>query len=163
INGAVTIGTMDGANIEIHERVGDENIFIFGLLAHEIDELNKNGYEASSHYNSNDRIKALIDALRSGIAGVNYGEIADSLVVGNNGSADHYKVLEDYDSYSKAQDKLDKAYCDKERWARMSLMNTANSGFFSSDRSVEEYATRIWNLTPVNMGASMMKGNKKNK
>lgn len=152
INGAVTIGTMDGANIEIHERVGDENIFIFGLLANEIDELNKNGYEASRHYNNNPRIKHLIDALRLGIGGVNYSEIADSLVVGNNSSADYYKVLEDFNSYSTAHDKLDKAYLDKERWARMSLMNTANSGFFSSDRSVEEYATRIWNLSPVNSG-----------
>lgn len=149
INGAVTIGTMDGANIEIHERVGDENIFIFGLLANEIEELCRNGYEPTRYYNNNARIKAVIDGLRHGIAGVNFGEIADSLTVGGGGNADHYKVLADFQSYCDAHDRLDKAYGDKERWARMSLMNTANAGFFSSDRSVKEYATRIWNLKPV--------------
>ena len=149
INGAVTIGTMDGANIEIHERVGDENIFIFGLLASEIEELCRNGYEPTRDYNNNARIKAVIDGLRHGIAGVNFGEIADSLTVGGGGNADHYKVLADFQSYCDAHDRLDKAYGDKERWARMSLMNTANAGFFSSDRSVKEYATRIWNLKPV--------------
>ena len=149
INGAVTIGTMDGANIEIHERVGDENIFIFGLLASEIEELCRNGYEPTRYYNNKARIKAVIDGLRHGIAGVNFGEIADSLTVGGGGNADHYKVLADFQSYCDAHDRLDKAYGDKERWARMSLMNTANAGFFSSDRSVKEYATRIWNLKPV--------------
>lgn len=145
INGAVTIGTMDGANIEIHENVGAENIFIFGLLAHEIDELNRNGYEPSRYYQSNARIKAVIDGLHRGIAGVNYSEVADSLVFGGDG----YKVLADFDSYCDAHNRLDRAYSDRERWARMSLLNTANSGFFSSDRSVEEYAQRIWNLKAV--------------
>ena len=145
INGAVTMGTMDGANIEIHERVGDENIFIFGMKANEVEELNKRGYEPASYYNSNPRIKAVIDGLRSGIAGVQFNEIADSLVMGS----DHYKVLADFASYCDAQDNLDKAYSDKMRWARMSLMNTANAGFFSSDRSVQEYVDRIWHLKPV--------------
>ena len=154
INGAVTIGTMDGANIEIHERVGDENIFIFGLLASEVDELNRRGYEASSYYHSNPRIRAVIDGLRSGIAGVQFNEIADSLILGN---ADHYKVLADFASYCDAQDRLDKAYSDKERWARMSLMNTANAGFFSSDRAVQEYVDRIWHLKPVKFTAKKKK------
>ncbi len=145
INGAVTMGTMDGANIEIHERVGDENIIIFGMRADEVEELNKRGYEPASFYNSNPRIKAVIDGLRSGIAGVQFNEIADSLVMGS----DHYKVLADFASYCDAQDKLDKAYSDKMRWARMSLMNTANAGFFSSDRAVQEYVDRIWHLKPV--------------
>lgn len=155
INGAVTIGTMDGANIEIHENVGDENIFIFGYLAEEIEQLSRNGYEPSSYYNNNNRIKRVIDGLRSGIAGICYNEIADSLIMGNSGSADHYKVLADFDSYCQAQERLDHAYNDKERWARMSLLNTANSGFFSSDRSVKEYADRIWNISPVNTDDSM--------
>ena len=135
INGAVTMGTMDGANIEIHERVGDENIIIFGMKAHEVEELNRRGYDPTYYYNTNPRIKAVIDGLR----------IADSLVMGS----DHYKVLADFASYCDAQDKLDKAYSDKMRWARMSLMNTANAGFFSSDRSVQEYVDRIWHLKPV--------------
>ena len=145
INGAVTMGTMDGANIEIHERVGDENIIIFGMRANEVEELNKRGYDPTYFYNTNPRIKAVIDGLRSGIAGVQFNEIADSLVMGS----DHYKVLADFASYCDAQDKLDKAYSDKMRWARMSLMNTANAGFFSSDRAVQEYVDRIWHLKPV--------------
>lgn len=145
INGAVTIGTMDGANIEIHENVGAENIFIFGLLAHEIDELNRNGYEPSRYYQSNARIRAVIDGLHRGIAGVNYSEIADSLMFGG----DTYKVFADFDSYCDAHNRLDRAYSDKKRWAGMSLMNTAGAGFFSSDRSVQEYADRIWHLQPV--------------
>ena len=156
INGAVTIGTMDGANIEIHNAVGDENIFIFGLLANEIEELSKNGYEPTSYYHNNHRIKAVIDGLHSGIAGVGFGEIADSLTVGSGG-ADPYKVLADFQSYCDAQDRLDKAYSDRERWGRMSLMNTAGSGFFSSDRSVKEYADRIWNLKPVRMNGAKKK------
>ena len=145
INGAVTMGTMDGANIEIHERVGDENIIIFGMRADEVEELNKRGYDPTYYYNTNPRIKAVIDGLRSGVGGVQFNEIADSLVMGS----DHYKVLADFASYCDAQDMLDKAYSDKMRWARMSLMNTANSGFFSSDRSVQEYVDRIWHLKPV--------------
>ncbi len=145
INGAVTMRTMDGANIEIHERVGDENIIIFGMRANEVEELNKRGYDPTYFYNTNPRIKAVIDGLRSGIAGVQFNEIADSLVMGS----DHYKVLADFASYCDAQDKLDKAYSDKMRWARMSLMNTANAGFFSSDRAVKEYVDRIWHLKPV--------------
>lgn len=146
INGAVTIGTMDGANIEINECVGEENIFIFGLRTPEVNELNRRGYEPSSYYHSNPRIKAVIDGLRAGVGGVQFNEIADSLVMPNS---DPYKVLADFESYCEAQDRLDKAYSDKERWARMSLMNTANAGFFSSDRSVQEYVDRIWHLKPV--------------
>ena len=149
INGAVTIGTMDGANIEIHERVGDENIFIFGLLASEIEQLCRDGYEPSKYYQSNARIRNVIDGLHRGIMGVSYSEVANSLIMGNNGNADHYKVLADFDSYCDAHARLDLAYSDKDRWARMSLLNTANSGFFSSDRSVKEYADRIWQLAPV--------------
>ena len=156
MNGAVTIGTMDGANIEIHSAVGDENIFIFGLLANEVEELSKNGYEPTSYYHHNARIKAVIDGLHAGIAGVSFGEIADSLTVGSGG-ADPYKVLADFQSYCDAQDRLDRAYSDRERWGRMSLMNTAESGFFSSDRSVKEYADRIWNLKPVRMTAKKSK------
>ncbi len=161
INGAVTIGTMDGANIEIHENVGAENIFIFGLLAHEIDELNRNGYEPSRYYQSNARIRAVIDGLHRGIAGVNYSEIADSLMFGG----DIYKVFADFDSYCDAHNRLDRAYSDKKRWAGMSLMNTAGAGFFSSDRSVQEYADRIWHLQPVkaDIKATAKKTTKKSK
>lgn len=149
INGAVTIGTEDGANVEIHERVGDENIFIFGLLAHEVEALWKKGYHPTQYYTDDGRIKRIIDNLRSGIGGVLFGEIADSLTVGRGGVADAYMCLADFDSYIKAQNDLNNAYLDKYRWGRMSIVNTAKAGFFAADRSVEEYATRIWNLNKV--------------
>ena len=148
INGAVTIGTMDGANVEIHERVGDENIFIFGLLAEEV-EKRKGHYNPTSYYNSDHRIKAIIDLLRKGIAGTNFGEIADSLTVGRGGGADPYMVLADFGSYVDAQSKVSAAYRDRYRFEKMSLVNIARSGFFAADRSVEEYAQRIWRLKKV--------------
>lgn len=149
INGAVTMGTMDGANVEIHERVGDENIFIFGLLAEEVARLYKEGYHPTLYYNNDYRIKRIIDNMRAGIGGVKFGEIADALTVGRGGQADPYMCLADFSSYCDAQQRLNDAYLDKNRWGRMSLVNIAKAGFFSADRSVEEYATRIWNLSKV--------------
>ena len=149
INGAVTMGTMDGANVEIHERVGDENIFIFGLLADEVAKLYKEGYHPTTYYTSDKRIKRIIDNMRSGIGGVTFGEIADSLTIGRGSQADPYMCLADFSSYCDAQERLNAAYLDKNRWGRMSLVNIAKAGFFAADRSVEEYATRIWNLTRV--------------
>lgn len=149
INGAVTIGTMDGANVEIHERVGDENIFIFGLLADEVARLYKEGYHPTTYYATDKRIKAIIDQMRAGIGDVSFGEIADALTVGRGGQADPYMCLADFASYCEAQDRLNNAYLDKYRWGRMSLVNIAKAGFFASDRAVEEYAKRIWNLERV--------------
>lgn len=149
INGAVTIGTMDGANVEIHERVGDENIFIFGLLANEVEKLYKEGYNPTTYYATDKRIKAIIDMMRSGIGDVNFTEVADSLTIGRGGQADPYMCLADFSSYCDAQSRLNSAYLDKYRWGRMSLVNIAKAGFFASDRSVEEYAKRIWNLQKV--------------
>ena len=148
INGAVTIGTMDGANVEIHERVGDENIFIFGLLTEEVEKL-KTHYNPTSYYNGDHRIKAIIDLLRKGIAGTSFSEIADSLTVGRGGGADPYMVLADFSSYVEAQGKVNEAYRDRYRFEKMSLNNIARSGFFAADRSVEEYAQRIWRLKKV--------------
>lgn len=148
INGAVTIGTMDGANVEIHERVGDENIFIFGLLTEEVEKL-KTHYNPTAYYNGDHRIKAIIDLLRKGIAGTSFSEIADSLTVGRGGGADPYMVLADFSSYVEAQGKVNSAYRDRYRFEKMSLNNIARSGFFAADRSVEEYAQRIWRLKKV--------------
>ncbi|HQC54686.1 MAG TPA: glycogen/starch/alpha-glucan phosphorylase [Clostridia bacterium] len=145
INGAVTIGTMDGANVEIHERVGDENIFIFGLRDDEVEKLRPN-YNPTEYYSQDERIRNIIDLLRKGINGVKFSEIADSLTVGRNGTADPYFVLADFASYVDTQNAVDEAYKDKYRFQRMSLKNTAYAGFFAADRSVEEYATRIWRL-----------------
>lgn len=145
INGAVTIGTMDGANVEIHERVGDENIFIFGLFEDEVEKLRPN-YNPTEYYSNDERIRNIIELLRKGINGVKFSEIADSLTLGRNGYADPYFVLADFASYVDTQNAVDEAYKDKYRFQRMSLKNTAYAGFFAADRSVEEYATRIWRL-----------------
>lgn len=146
INGAVTIGTMDGANIEIFENVGSDNIFIFGLLANEVEQLVRNGYSPSQYYNTNSRIKRVVDSLNNGIADVKFSDLAHILT-----TSDTFLCLADFDSYVNKQAELNQAYSDKMRWARMSLVNTAMSGFFSSDRSITEYANRIWNLKKVKL------------
>lgn len=150
VNGALTIGTMDGANIEIFENVGAENIFIFGLLSNEVENLYRTGYNPANYYNSDVRIKNIIDNLRSGIGGIKFAEIADSLLLGNYGMADPYMVLADFDAYSNAQQQVNDTYLDKYKFNKMALINIANAGFFSADRSVKEYANRIWNVKPIN-------------
>ncbi|MDR0854930.1 MAG: glycogen/starch/alpha-glucan phosphorylase [Christensenellaceae bacterium] len=144
LNGAVTIGTMDGANVEIHQHVGDDNIFIFGLLTEEVNRLVGN-YAPALYYSNDSRIRYIIDLFRGGIKGEPFKEIADSLLTG--GKPDSYLVLADFASYIDAQNRVDAAYSDRYRWGRMSVMNTARSGFFASDRSIEEYAQKIWRLT----------------
>ena len=149
INGAVTVGTMDGANIEILDNVGKDNIFIFGHLANEIEDLRQFGYNPTFYYNSNQNLKRVIDTLNNGINGVCFRDIADSLTIGARGKADPYFVMADFESYSAAQDRLDKAFNDKIAFNKMSLMNTANAGFFAADRSVREYADRIWDIKRI--------------
>ncbi len=141
INGAITLGTMDGANVEIHEQVGDDNIIIFGM---NVDEVNacKGSYKPIDFYNSNGTIKAAIDRLQGGINGNTFNEIADNLK-----TKDPYMALKDFDSYQQAQKYASECYADKMKWNKMSLANIAGAGIFSADRSVEEYAKDIWGLT----------------
>jgi len=149
INGALTIGTLDGANVEINQEVGNENMFLFGLLANEVEQMWKNGYNPSYYYQTNGSIKRLIDTLRAGLNGISFGEIADSLITGRGGQPDGFMVLADFDSYSKAQERVNQTYKDKQTWNRMSLVNISKAGFFAADRAVEEYAQRIWGLKPI--------------
>ena len=141
INGAVTLGTMDGANVEIHEQVGDDNIIIFGM---NVDEVNacKGTYRPIDIYNHNDVVKAAVNRLQSGINGNQFNEIADNLK-----NKDPYMALKDFDSYQKAQAYASECYKDKLKWEKMSLANIAGAGIFSADRAVEEYAKDIWGLT----------------
>ncbi|MDE6149681.1 MAG: glycogen/starch/alpha-glucan phosphorylase [Ruminococcus sp.] len=141
INGAITLGTMDGANVEIHEAVGNDNIIIFGM---NVDEVNasKAGYQPMNIYNSNGVIKAAIDRMQYGINGEVFNEIADTLK-----NQDTYMALVDFDSYQKAQKYASECYKDQRKWNKMSLMNIANAGIFSADRSVEDYARDIWGLS----------------
>ena len=150
INGAVTIGTMDGANVEIFEHVGKDNIFIFGLSSDQVYSMYQGGYEPTQYYRNNYRIRRVIDMLRNGIGGVSFKELADLLTIGRGGMADPYMVLADFDSYSDAHKRLEKAYNDPMVWNKMSLVNVAQSGFFAADRAVKEYGDRIWHLRPVN-------------
>ena len=154
LNGAVTMGTLDGANVEIKEEVGDDNIIIFGMTANEvISEYAKNTYNPWDIYNMNGDVRNVLNMLIDGSLDKNpdlFRPIYDSLLSGINGSrADVYFVLKDFESYAKAQEKADKLYRDKKKWARMAILNTAYSGKFSSDRTIGEYAEEIWGLKPV--------------
>ena len=141
INGAVTLGTLDGANVEIHEQVGDENIIIFGM---NVDEVNacKASYKPIEIYNSNEVVRTAIDTINYGVNGVQFPEIADTLK-----NTDTYMALKDFDSYQAAQRYASECYTDRMKWQKMSLANIAGAGIFSADRSVEEYAKDIWGLT----------------
>ncbi|MDE7395149.1 MAG: glycogen/starch/alpha-glucan phosphorylase [Clostridiales bacterium] len=148
LNGAVTLGTLDGANVEILEEVGEDNIFIFGMHADEVERMWGN-YYPTNLYTGNYEIKRIVDRLRVGFDGTSFADIANYLVLGSNNIADPYMCLLDYGDYVRAARELDEAYKDKERWNRMALVNIAKSGVFASDRSIDEYAHNIWNLRKV--------------
>ena len=155
LNGALTLGTMDGANVEIVEEVGDDNAFIFGLSAQEVE-----AYEANNEYNPYEEyvnvegLKKVIDQLADGTYDDNhtgiFKELQNSLLYGVDGSRpDVYFLLKDFASYREAQDKLQNAFKDKREWTRKALKNIANAGKFSSDRTIAEYAKEIWNIEPI--------------
>ena len=144
MNGAITLGTEDGANVEIHKAVGDDNIIIFGMQTPEVLALQKNGYSPLQYYNNNAELREALDFIGKGIAGQPFDNIYNSLK-----NHDRYMALADFADYRKAQQKASKLYCDREKWNKMSLVNIAQSGIFSADRSIEEYAKNIWHLKPV--------------
>nr|WP_243112259.1 glycogen/starch/alpha-glucan phosphorylase [Ethanoligenens harbinense] len=146
INGAITIGTLDGANVEMHEAVGDENILIFGLHADEVDQLHARGYSPTAYYHNNADLRAALDRLNGGIGGIRHTEISNSLIGRGSGQADPYMVLADFASYCGIHEEALKRYADPAQWNRMSLLNIASAGIFSADRALTEYAQRIWNL-----------------
>jgi len=148
MNGALTIGTLDGANVEIMEQVGEENFFLFGLTAQEVDEVKAGGYNPRDYYNSNPELKLVLDRISSGV--FSHGDctlfqpIVDNLLY-----QDPYLLLADYQSYIDCQDRVAAAYLDQKQWTRMSILNSARMGMFSSDRSIREYCTDIWKVEPV--------------
>ncbi len=144
LNGAITIGTLDGANIEIRARVGEDNFFLFGLDAYEAARARDNGYHPRAFYEHDEELRAAVDALGSGAFGDVGHRVASSLL-----GWDEYLTLADYRSYVDCQSDVEKAWRDRDRWTRMSVLNTAYSGFFSSDRTVADYAARIWRVAPV--------------
>lgn len=156
LNGALTIGTMDGANVEIVEEAGRENNYIFGLTVKEVEEMRAHGYDPHVPYNSVEGLKKIVDSLVDGtfsdLGNGVYGNIHRSLMENAPWhQADQYFVLEDYEAYRRTQQLINKEYTFRMDWARKQLKNIANAGKFSSDRTIKEYASEIWNITPVKL------------
>jgi starch phosphorylase len=155
LNGAVTIGTMDGANVEIAQEVGEENMFIFGLSSQEvIGYENHGGYNPMEIFNNDTNVREVLVQLVDGTYAKDNPErfrpLYNSLLYGDNGSpADRYFILKDFESYADAQRRIVEAYKDEKRWAKMAMLNTACAGKFSSDRTIEEYVRDIWHLKKV--------------
>ena len=148
INGAVTMGTMDGANVEICEAVGDDNIFIFGMTTPEVNDLWKKGYNSTYYYNNNKEIRDIIATLKVGFAGKSFENIANYLLT-SHGIADQYMCLADFASYMEAYYRMDEVYRNKREFNRMSLVNISEAGRFAADRSIEDYARDIWHLQKI--------------
>ena len=149
MNGALTVGTLDGANVEMHEVLGDENMFLFGLRADEVTQLKREGYVPQRIYNRDERLRRCLDALRAGFRdGVSYDDLYQRLLFGAGGSAaDEYLLLADFQSYCEAEQRMVSTYADPETWNRMSLHNIARSGIFAADRAVAVYADNIWHVS----------------
>jgi len=148
INGALTIGTLDGANVEMQEVCGKDNIFIFGLTAREVEKLWAHGYNASSYYTNNRKLDKVIAALNRGFAGQTFEDIARYLLTGHP-VADPYMCLADFGSFYNIHAKADEVYLDKMAWAKKSLNNIATAGIFAADRSIRDYANNIWGLKSI--------------
>lgn len=156
LNGAITLGTLDGANVEIHDAVGDENIFIFGMKTPDVENLKRAGYNPQNYLNNNETLRNAIDFIRNGVNGKRFDEIVSSLT-----NSDPYMALADFADYQKAQKAVSKAYADRENFAKMSLMNISGAGIFSADRSIMDYADYIWNTKPVQFPQESPKASKK--
>jgi starch phosphorylase len=148
LNGALTVGTLDGANVEIREEVGEENFFLFGLNAQEVHDLKTGGYETRSWYEGNPDLREVIDRIAAGdFSGGDrelFRPLVDQLL-----SRDDYLLLADYQAYIDCQDRIDAAYRDQERWTAMSILNVARMGKFSSDRSIRDYSEMIWHAREI--------------
>ncbi|NUM69951.1 MAG: glycogen/starch/alpha-glucan phosphorylase [Ignavibacteriaceae bacterium] len=149
LNGALTIGTMDGANIEIRKEVGKDNIFIFGLLSEEVHDLRVNGYDPKIYYNNDPELRQVIDMLAKNYfnptePGIYHSIVSDLLDI------DYYFLLADYRDYVNTQDKVSELYRNRVEWTKKSVINCARIGYFSSDRAISEYAKKIWKVKPVN-------------
>jgi starch phosphorylase len=148
MNGALTIGTLDGANIEIRDEVGADNFFLFGLSTEEVFAAKARGYHPLEYYNGNQALKDVIDLIRSGFFSRGDAELFRPLIDGLM-YHDPYMLLADFQSYVDCQEKVAAAYRDPEHWTRMSILNTARSGKFSSDRTIREYCRDIWHAQSV--------------
>jgi starch phosphorylase len=148
LNGALTIGTLDGANVEMREEAGAENFFLFGLTEDEVERVKRDGYRPSDYVDANGELAAVLDLIGGGTFSHGDTEVFRPLV-DNLRYDDPFLVLADYASYIECQDRVSAAWQDTSAWTRMSILNTARSGKFSSDRAIEEYCDDIWNVGPV--------------
>jgi len=152
LNGALTVGTLDGANVEIREEVGPENFFLFGLTVEQVNELRRRGYNPWEYYRGNRELKGVLDQIAAGTFSPGeprlFQPIVDSLLNGG----DQYLLLADFAAYVACQEEISRVYLDQERWTKMAILNMARMGKFSSDRSIQEYTEDIWKVTPVKVG-----------
>ncbi len=148
INGAVTIGTLDGANVEMRESLTDENFYLFGMTAEEVEQTWRVGYRSSAFYNDNEKLKKIVELLNKGFSGESFSNFTDYFLF-NHGVSDPYMCFADFASYMDVHTKMNEAYEDKSKWLPMSLMNVAMAGRFAADRAVKEYADNIWNAKPI--------------
>ena len=147
MNGAITLGTMDGANVEIHEQVGDDNCVIFGLRADEVIGYYENGnYNVWDEYNTNDVVRKVMNQMTDGTYG-NFQSLFDYLMNSN----DEFFIMKDFKAYIEAHEEIVRRYQDRNAWLRSSAINIAKSGIFSSDRTISEYAEDIWDIEPVDI------------
>lgn len=144
INGAITLGTLDGANVEIHEAVGDENMLLFGMTASQAEDLRRSGYRPETLYNNNEVIRRAINEMQHGIGGMIFHEVVNPLL-----HTDRYMALADFSAFAQARQTGMEIYKDKRRWSKMSLINIANAGRFSADRAISDYAKNIWHAKPI--------------
>ncbi|MEQ9264794.1 MAG: glycogen/starch/alpha-glucan phosphorylase [Balneolaceae bacterium] len=151
MNGALTIGTLDGANVEIKEEVGDENIFIFGLTVEEVDELRRSGYNPQTYYHANAELKKALDQIRDGFFSPEDKQLFAPIISALLEQGDYFMVLADYEAYVKEQENVEKVYKNEEEWNRMAIINMANVGKFSSDRTIKDYNDEIWGSELVNL------------
>lgn len=158
LNGAITLGTLDGANVEIHDAVGEDNIYIFGMKTPEVEQLKKAGYFPQSYIQNNEALAKAMAFLQNGVNGKKFDEVYYSLV-----NTDPYMALADFTDYQRAQREISKAYADREKFVKMSLMNISGAGIFSADRSIMDYANNIWHTKPVQFASETPKATKKSK
>ena len=147
MNGALTVGTLDGANVEMHEVLGDENMFLFGLKTEEVKEMRDTGYNPFSLYSRDPNLHRILDQMGAGFRdGVRYDDLVQRLLMGGSSPADEYMLLADFASYCAAERRMVETYADRKKWNQMSLHNIARSGIFAADRSIADYAETIWHV-----------------
>ena len=149
LNGALTIGTLDGANVEMSEEIGEENMFIFGLTVDKVAELRRSGYNPYELYHSSDELRLIVDQLQNGYFNQDKPDLYHAVVHALMNEGDYFLVLADFEDYMRAQSDVEKLYADTEKWNKMAILNVARVGKFSSDRTIAEYADKIWNASAL--------------